>query len=96
VLINYIDHIGLSVAAPQITDVFYLNAVELGLLFSAFACPTPCFRSRSGWCWTASARPRSGPWGAFLWRLASVITALSSGFAGIFVARILLGVAQTI
>ena len=37
VLINYIDRIGLSVAAPQIKDVFHLSAVELGLLFSAFA-----------------------------------------------------------
>jgi MFS family permease len=35
-----------------------------------------------------------GRWGAFLWGVASVITAFSSGFAGIFAARILLGVAE--
>jgi MFS family permease len=37
---------------------------------------------------------RVGRWGAFLWGLASVITALSSGFAGIFAARVLLGIAE--
>ena len=37
VLINYIDRIGLSVAAPQIKEMFNLTPVELGLLFSAFA-----------------------------------------------------------
>jgi MFS transporter, ACS family, D-galactonate transporter len=38
VLINYIDRIGLSVAAPQIKELFNLTPVELGLLF------TPCVR----------------------------------------------------
>jgi ACS family D-galactonate transporter-like MFS transporter len=32
VLINYVDRIGLSVAAPQIKDMFQLTPVELGLL----------------------------------------------------------------
>ena len=35
-----------------------------------------------------------GRWGAFLWALASGITALASGYAGIFAARLLLGIAE--
>ena len=37
---------------------------------------------------------RIGRWGAFLWGLASAITAAASGFGGVFVARAMLGVAE--
>jgi sugar phosphate permease len=37
VLINYIDRIGLSVAAPQIQEAFNLTPLDMGILFSAFA-----------------------------------------------------------
>ncbi len=36
VLINYIDRINLSVAAPQLQQDFHLSPEEIGLLFSAF------------------------------------------------------------
>src|SRR5487761_859234 len=36
VLINYFDRIGLSVAAPQLQEIFHLTPADLGLLFSAF------------------------------------------------------------
>jgi sugar phosphate permease len=94
VLINYIDRIGLSVAAPQIKDVFHLGAVELGLLFSAFAWSYSLLQIPIGMLLDRFGPTRVGRWGAFLWGLASLITALSSGFAGILVARILLGVAE--
>lgn len=35
-----------------------------------------------------------GPWGAFLWALSSVVTALATGFGGLFAARLLLDVAE--
>jgi MFS family permease len=35
-----------------------------------------------------------GRWGALLWAVASGSTALASGYAGIFVARLLLGIAE--
>jgi sugar phosphate permease len=94
VLINYIDRIGLSVAAPQIKDVFHLSPVELGLLFSAFAWSYSLLQIPVGMVLDRFGPTRVGRWGAFLWGLASIITAFSSGFAGIFVARILLGVAE--
>ena len=94
VLINYIDRIGLSVAAPQIKDMFQLTPVELGLLFSAFAWSYSLLQIPVGMVIDRFGPTRVGRWGAFLWGVASVITAFSSGFAGIFVARILLGVAE--
>ncbi len=93
VLINYIDRIGLSVAAPQIQDAFKLSPVELGLLFSAFAWSYSLLQIPTGLVLDRFGPIRVGRWGAFLWGVASTITAFSSGFAGIFVARILLGIA---
>ncbi|UUZ54246.1 MFS transporter [Massilia sp. H-1] len=94
VLINYIDRIGLSVAAPQIKDMFQLTPVELGLLFSAFAWSYSLLQIPVGMVIDRFGPTKVGRWGAFLWGVASVITAFSSGFAGIFFARILLGVAE--
>ncbi|WP_317205852.1 MFS transporter [Janthinobacterium sp.] len=94
VLINYIDRIGLSVAAPQIQEQFQLTAVQLGLLFSAFAWSYSILQIPVGMVLDRFGPTRVGRWGAFLWGVASTITAFSSGFAGIFVARILLGVAE--
>jgi ACS family D-galactonate transporter-like MFS transporter len=94
VLINYIDRIGLSVAAPQIKDMFHLTPVELGLLFSAFAWSYSLLQIPVGMVIDRFGPTRVGRWGAFLWGVASIITAFSSGFAGIFLARILLGVAE--
>jgi sugar phosphate permease len=94
VLINYVDRIGLSVAAPQIKDMFQLTPVELGLLFSAFAWSYSLLQIPVGMVLDRFGPTRVGRWGAFLWGVASVITAFSSGFAGIFIARVILGVAE--
>ncbi|HEY0586495.1 MAG TPA: MFS transporter [Pseudoduganella sp.] len=94
VLINYIDRIGLSVAAPQIQEAFNLTPVDMGLLFSAFAWSYSLLQIPVGMVLDRFGPTRVGRWGAFLWGLASVITALSSGFAGIFAARVLLGIAE--
>src|SRR5450830_1155759 len=94
VLINYIDRIGLSVAAPQIKDLFALTPVELGLLFSAFAWSYSLLQIPVGMVMDRFGPTRVGRWGAFLWGVAAVITAFSSGFAGIFAARVLLGIAE--
>jgi len=94
VLINYIDRIGLSVAAPQIKEMFDLTPVELGLLFSAFAWSYSLLQIPVGMVLDRFGPTRGGRWGAFLWGVASLITAFSSGFAGILVARIILGVAE--
>ena len=94
VLINYIDRIGLSVAAPQIQDLFKLSGFEMGLLFSAFAWSYAVLQIPVGMVIDRFGPTKVGRWGAFLWGVASTITAFSSGFAGIFFARILLGIAE--
>src|ERR1700739_288003 len=94
VLINYIDRINLSVAAPQLQQDFNLSPAEIGVLFSAFFWSSSLLQVPGGMVLDRFGVTRVGRWGAFLWAVASAITAVSSGFAGIFAARVLLGVAE--
>jgi MFS transporter, ACS family, D-galactonate transporter len=94
VLVNYIDRINISVAAPQLQHTFNLSPADLGLLFSAFFWSYSLLQVPGGMVLDRFGVTRVGRWSAFLWFIASTVTAVASGFAGIFMARILLGVAE--
>ena len=94
VLVNYIDRINLSVAAPQLQEAFNLSPEELGFLFSAFFWSYSLLQVPGGMVLDRFGVTRVGRWGAFLWAVASTITAIASGFGGILAARVLLGVAE--
>jgi MFS transporter, ACS family, D-galactonate transporter len=94
VLINYFDRINLSVAAPQLQAAFHLSTAQLGLLFSAFFWSYALLQIPTGMVLDRFGVTRVGRIGAFLWAVASLITALAGGFGGIFAARVLLGVAE--
>lgn len=94
VLINYLDRINLSVAAPQLKAEFHLSSGEVGLLFSAFFWSYALLQIPAGLILDRFGVTRVGRWGAFLWSIASGAVALCSGFGGIFAARMLLGVAE--
>lgn len=94
VLINYFDRISLSVAGPQLQQAFELSPAEMGLLFSAFFWSYALLQIPAGLFLDRLGVTRIGRWGAFLWGLASTITACAGGFAGIFIARLILGIAE--
>lgn len=94
VLINYFDRISISVAGPQLQQAFSLTPAELGLLFSAFFWSYALLQIPAGLVLDRFGVTRVGRWGALLWGIASTLTACASGFAGIFLARILLGIAE--
>ncbi len=94
VLINYIDRINLSVAAPQLKAEFHLTTGDLGLLFSAFFWSYALAQIPVGLILDRFGVSRVGRIGTFLWSVASVAVAFTSGFGGIFAARMLLGLAE--
>jgi ACS family D-galactonate transporter-like MFS transporter len=94
VLINYFDRISLSVAAPQLQQTFGLTAADIGLLFSAFFWSYALLQIPAGLFLDRFGVTRVGRWGALLWSAASVITACAGGFTGIFVGRLILGIAE--
>src|SRR5512143_676559 len=94
VLINYFDRISLSVAGPQLQEQLGLGAEDMGLLFSAFFWSYALLQIPSGMLLDRFGVMRIGRWTAFLWGVASTITACAGGYAGLFAARLLLGVAE--
>ena len=94
VLINYFDRISLSVAGPQLQQTLGLSSTELGWLFSGFFWTYALSQIPVGMILDRWGVMRVGRWSAFLWGVASAITAVASGFAGIFGARALLGIAE--
>ncbi len=95
ILINYFDRVNLSVALPSLHAEFGITPEQFGLLSSAFfityavlQIPVGVFLDRFGVVLIGRA-------GAFLWAIASFLTGIASGFWPIFVARTLLGVAET-
>lgn len=94
VLINYFDRISISVAGPQLERSFHLTPVDLGVLLSAFFWTYALLQIPVGLVVDRLGVTRVGRWSAFLWTTASALTALAGGFAGIFAARLLLGVAE--
>src|SRR5471032_43784 len=77
VLINYFDRINLSVAGPQLQEAFHLSPGQLGLLFSAFFWSYAMLQIPTGLLLDRFGVKRVGRWGAFLWGVASIITALA-------------------
>jgi ACS family D-galactonate transporter-like MFS transporter len=94
VLVNYIDRISLSVAAPQLQHDFGLTPQAVGFLFSAFFWSYSLAQLPGGLLLDRFGIKTVGRWGTFLWSVASGATALCSGYAGIFTARLLLGIAE--
>jgi ACS family D-galactonate transporter-like MFS transporter len=94
VLINYFDRISVSVAGPQLQRAFHLTPVDLGLLFSAFFWSYALLQVPVGLIVDRLGVTRIGRWSALLWSAAQALTACAGGFAGIFAARLLLGIAE--
>jgi ACS family D-galactonate transporter-like MFS transporter len=94
VLINYFDRLSLSVAGPQLQKAFALSPSDMGLLLSAFFWSYAVLQVPAGLLLDRFGVKLIGRCSALLWSAASVITACASGFAGIFFARLLLGVAE--
>jgi MFS transporter, ACS family, D-galactonate transporter len=94
VLINYFDRVNLSVAGPQLSAEFHLDPTDLGLLFSGYAWTYSVLQIPAGVVLDRLGVTRIGRAAAFLWAVASALTAVAGGFTGIFAARLLLGVAE--
>jgi ACS family D-galactonate transporter-like MFS transporter len=94
ILVSFLDRINLSFAAPQLEKEFHFGPAELGFLFSSFLVLYTVLQIPIGVVVDRLGVTRIGRWGAVLWTAASAITALATGYWGIFFARIVLGVAE--
>ena len=94
ILINYIDRVGLSAATPALRSELSLTNTDIGLLASAFFWSYSLLQVPGGMVLDRFGVTRVGRASAFLWVIASGLTAVASGFGGIIAARVLLGIAE--
>lgn len=95
VFINYVDRGNLATAAPLIKDELALTSTQVGILISAFFWTYTPGLVLSGWLADRFNAYKTLAAGLAIWSLATLL----SGFAGIFVAllmlRLLLGVGES-
>jgi MFS transporter, ACS family, D-galactonate transporter len=94
ILVSFLDRINLSIAAPQLQKELHIGADDLGVLLSAYLWSYTLLQVPVGLVIDRFGVTRVGRWGAFLWTLASSITAVAGGYWGIIAARTLLGIAE--
>jgi len=98
VIVNYIDRTNLSLAAPLIQRQFALSPVQLGSLLSAFFWTYALMQISGVAGWLSDRFPVG--WvmvgGYVLWSGATVATGLISSFSAIYMARLLLGVGESV
>jgi sugar phosphate permease len=92
--IFYVDRVNISTAAPIMQKDLGLTATQLGIAFSAFAYPYAFFQIAGGWL-----GDRMGPritlgTCAILVALSTIWTGLVGGVAGLFLARLALGIGE--
>jgi MFS transporter, ACS family, D-galactonate transporter len=96
VFLNYIDRGNLSIAAPMIKAELRISATQLGVLLSAFFWTYAASLILAGWLvdrfnpnWVLAI-------GFFLWSAATGVTGMLHGFAWLFVARLVLGIGESV
>ncbi|MED4227372.1 MFS transporter [Neobacillus cucumis] len=92
--VNYIDRSALSVAAPVMNKDLQLDAVSLGIAFSAFNWAYAFLQIPGGWLLDRfGARVVYGV-GLFVWSLFTLFQGWVSGFLMLFILRFIVGVAE--
>jgi MFS transporter, ACS family, D-galactonate transporter len=96
VFINYIDRANLSVAAPLLKSELGLSASRLGILLSAFFWTYSCMQPLAGWLVDRLEVKWIFAIGFFVWSAATAITGAVHTFATLLVARVILGIGESV
>src|SRR2546430_17562342 len=98
IFINYIDRGNLSIAAPLIEKELALSPVQIGALLSSCVWTYALLQLFGVAGWLADRFPVMLVFtgGFVLWSLATVATAMLTGFGAIYIARLCLGAGESL
>src|ERR1035441_1138253 len=96
VFINYVDRGNLSIAAPLLKDELRISASQLGILLSAFFWTYALMQIPSGWLVDRFDVKWVFATGFFVWSAATAVTGLLHGFAALLIARVILGLGESV
>jgi ACS family D-galactonate transporter-like MFS transporter len=94
VLVNYFDRVNLSVSRDALESSFGISAVMFGWLSGAYNWTYMALQLPSGLLLDRFGVRRVGVISTIIWSIASFATAISTGVAGLFGARFLLGIGE--
>jgi MFS transporter, ACS family, D-galactonate transporter len=94
VLVNYFDRVNLSVSRDALESSFGISAVVFGWLSGAYNWTYAALQLPSGLLLDRFGVRRVGVVSTVIWSVASFATAISTGVAGLFGARFLLGIGE--
>lgn len=94
-IVNYLDRNNLSIANTTIAKEFGLNALQMGLLLSAFSWPYAIANLPAGYLVDKYGPKRMFAWAAGLWSIVSMISALANSFGFLYAARVALGISES-
>ncbi len=93
-IINYIDRVNLSVAAPMISKEFGWDPATMGIVFSSFLWTYVICLVPSGWLTDIIGARKVNSWAISIWSVAAMLTGMVTGFTTMMAARLVLGVGE--
>ncbi|HKR42252.1 MAG TPA: MFS transporter [Paraburkholderia sp.] len=94
IAINYIDRTVLSAAAPRIQAGFHLDAMQMGIVMSAFFWSYALLQLPAGLLADRLGQKKVLGFAVLWWSLATAMTGLASGFRSLVGLRVALGVGE--
>ncbi|HEX7936434.1 MAG TPA: MFS transporter [Paraburkholderia sp.] len=94
IAINYIDRTVLSAAAPRIQSEFHLDAIQMGIVLSAFFWSYALLQLPAGLLADRFGQKKVLGLAVLWWSLATALTGIASGFRSLVGLRIALGVGE--
>jgi ACS family glucarate transporter-like MFS transporter len=94
VVINYIDRVNLSIAAPVIAKHFHWDAATMGWIFAGYLWTYAACLLPSGWLADRFGARHVGAIAIFIWSAAAMLTGAVTNFASMILARLGLGVGE--
>jgi MFS family permease len=94
-IINYIDRVNLSVAAPLISKEFGWDPATMGLIFSSFLWTYVICLVPAGWLTDMIGARKLNAWAISLWSAAAMFTGAITGFYTMLAARFTLGIGES-
>ncbi|KHD85267.1 MFS transporter [Bacillus ginsengihumi] len=92
--LNYLDRTNISVAAPLLKSDLHLNAVVLGLVFSAFGWTYAIMQIPGGWFLDKFGARLTYGVALAIWSLFTLFQAFARGFGSLFGLRLGLGLSE--
>jgi ACS family glucarate transporter-like MFS transporter len=94
IVVNYIDRINLSVAAPLISKEFHWDPARMGIVFSSFLWTYALMLIPTGWLADKLGSRKINAGAITIWSIGAMLTGAITSFGNMIAARLILGAGE--